>query len=107
VRVPIACTLTVDEQPDRLDEWRTFLATHVVAADLAPTLARLKLHAGDEAVLAAADLAQREKQCCAFFEFNIRLDGTGRWLTIGVPDDAAPVLADFVGLLPERLRTSQ
>ena len=104
MRVPIACTLTVDEQPDRVEEWRAFLATRVEAVEAEPTVARLKLRAGDEAVLEAADLALREKQCCAFFEFNIRLDATGRWLVVGVPDDAAAVLADFVGLLPERLR---
>ena len=104
MRVPIACTLTAEDQPDRLDEWRAFLTTHVEAAELLPTLARLKLRVGDEAVLVAADLSLREKQCCAFFEFNIRLDGAGRWLTIGVPDDAAPVLAGLVGLLPAGLR---
>jgi hypothetical protein len=106
VRVPIACTLTAEDQPDRLEEWRTFLATHIDVAELAPTVARLKLRAGDEAVLVAADLALREKQCCAFFEFNIRLDGTGRWLTIAVPDDAAAVLAELVGLLPGEVPTS-
>ena len=101
MRVPIACTLTAEEQPDRVDEWRAFLGTHVEAAELGPTEARLKLRAGDEAFITAADLALREKQCCAFFEFNLRLDTEGRWMTIGVPDDAAPVLADLVRFLPD------
>jgi hypothetical protein len=103
VRVPIACTLTVEEQPDRVDEWRAFLTTHVESAEVGRTEARLKLRAGDEAFTAAADLALREKQCCAFFEFNLRLDTNGRWMTIGVPADAAPVLADLLSLLPADL----
>ncbi|HZQ84412.1 MAG TPA: hypothetical protein VFA83_06230 [Acidimicrobiales bacterium] len=104
MRVPIACTLTAEQQPDRLGEWRAFLTTHVEAAELSPTQARLKLRAGDDAFITAADLALREKQCCAFFEFNLRLDTDGRWMTIGVPDDAAPVLADLLTLLPADLR---
>jgi hypothetical protein len=102
VRVPIACTLTA-EQPDRIEEWRTFLGTQVESAQLAPTQARLKLRGGDDAFTTAADLALREKQCCAFFKFNLRLDTDGRWMTIGVPDDAAPVLAGLVSLLPREI----
>ena len=105
MRVPIACTLTVEEQPDRVDEWRAFLTTHVESAELAPTEARLKLRSGDAAFTTAADLALREKQCCAFFDFNLRLDTDGRWMTIGVPDDAAPILADLLSLLPASLPT--
>ena len=105
MRVPIACTLTAEEQPDRLGEWKAFLGTHVESAELAPTEARLKLRAGDKAFTTAADLALREKQCCAFFEFNLRLDTDGRWMTIGVPDDAAPILADLLSLLPPSLPT--
>ena len=105
MRVPIACTLTVDEQPDRIAEWRTFFATHVAAVeDAASARARLRLAEGDDAVLAAADLAQREQACCAFFDFAIHLGADGRFLSVAVPDDAAPVLRDFLGLLPEHLR---
>ena len=105
MRVPIACSLTVEQQPDRLEEWRAFLGTHVEAAELGPTEARLKLRSGDEAFTTAADLALREKQCCAFFEFTLRLDTEGRWMTIGVPDDAGPILADLLSMLPAELRS--
>ena len=105
MRIPIACTLTADDQPGRLDEWRSFFATQVAAVELpAPDRARLRLADGSAAVLAAADLAQREKQCCGFFEFAIELGAQGRWLSVGVPAEAAPVLADLVDLLPARLR---
>jgi len=105
VRIPIACTLTADDQPGRLDEWRSFFATQVAAVELpAPDRARLRLADGSAAVLAAAALAQREKQCCGFFEFAIELGAQGRWLSVGVPAEAAPVLADLVDLLPARLR---
>ena len=104
VRVPIACTLTADEQPDRIEEWRQFLATEVTAVDRARGRARLRLAEDDDAVLAAADLAQREKRCCAFFDFAIELDGAHRWLAVTVPDDADPVLTELLTLLPEELR---
>ena len=105
MRVPIACTLTVQEQPDRIAEWREFFATHVSGIDeMAPAAARMRLADGDAAVLAAADLAQREQACCAFFDFAIQLRADGRYLSVAVPDDAAPVLHDFLGLLPEHLR---
>jgi hypothetical protein len=105
MRVPIACTLTAAEQPDRLAEWRTFFATHVAALESSSAReARFRLGSDDAAVLAAADLAQREQQCCAFFDFAIQLRADGRFLAVSVPEDAAPVLADFVGLLPESLR---
>ena len=61
--------------------------------------------AGHEAVLVAvADLAQREKACCGFFEFTIELQHDRRWLVIRTPSEAATVLSDFGSLLPEELR---
>jgi hypothetical protein len=105
MRVPIACTLTVEEQPDRIAEWRAFFATHVTALEeLTPAGAWLRLAEGDAPVLAAADLAQREQACCAFFDFAIQLRADGRFLAVAVPDDAGPVLHDFLALLPDSLR---
>jgi hypothetical protein len=65
---------------------------------------RFLLGASTVAVRDAADLAQREKACCSFFEFSIELDVASWWLVIRVPPEAAPVLADFAALLPASLR---
>jgi MerR family transcriptional regulator, copper efflux regulator len=97
-QVPIACSLSEEGLVDRVDEWRKLLTTAVTRVEAADTSARLLLHAGDDVLLRAVDLAEREKACCAFFEFGVALDADGRWLTVGVPEDAAPVLRDLLAL---------
>ena len=95
VEVPIACTLDGDAAGDRLEEWRAALAV-VDEVQVSEQVARLRMPGDDEAFLRLVDLAEREKQCCAFFEFSIDLDGERRWLRIGVPEEAAGILTAFV-----------
>jgi hypothetical protein len=98
-RVPIACTLTIEDAQDRVGEWRTFFITHtdqVAVRD--PTRAAVRLKPGDAALLAAADLAAREQACCSFFEFSIRINPHGRWLEVNVPEGAVLTLTDFISL---------
>ncbi|MCU1450789.1 MAG: putative MerR family transcriptional regulator [Acidimicrobiales bacterium] len=97
-QVPIACSLTEEGLVDRVDEWRQFLSTSVTTVDASDTSARLLLRGDDDVLLRAVDLAEREKACCAFFEFGLALDSDGRWLTVAVPDDAAPILRDLLSL---------
>jgi len=100
VPVPVACTLEADAAGDRVGEWRTFLATRVLEVRRDdPAVARLRLAAdrADETLLVAADLAQREKACCAFFRFSVDLEVDSRWLRVEVPADAVGVLDDFFG----------
>ena len=98
-RIPIACTLTVEDAEDRVGEWRAFFAAHTDVVEVrSPTEAAVRLRPGDEALLAAADLAGREKACCSFFAFSIALTEDARWLQMAVPEDAAPILSDFVTL---------
>ena len=54
---------------------------------------------GDEVLLAAASLGQREKECCAFFDFTIALEADARWLCVAVPEGAEATLASFVDAL--------
>lgn len=91
-RIPIACTLTVDQAVDRGGEWQAFLADRVTDVERTAGAARLRLTGGDESLLAAADLAEREKGCCAFFTFSIELDGGARWLRVEAPAEAEPIL---------------
>ena len=98
-RIPIACTLTVDDAQDRVEEWRTFFAAHTDGVDVrSPTEAAMRLRPGDDALVAAADLAGREKACCPFFTFSIGLTEDARWLQVAVPEGAAPALSGLVGL---------
>jgi hypothetical protein len=104
VEIPIACTLGKEQASDRLEEWRHFLGSSIEAADPAgPDRLRLRLDPSPETLIAAVDLARREKSCCGFFEFSIDLQPDGNWLVVGVPPDAAAILADFSRLVPQVL----
>jgi hypothetical protein len=105
VHIPIACTLTSEAAHDRVDEWRQFFARSVTAAaSTSRHESRFRLDGSPQALHDAVDLAQRETACCTFFEFSIQVEAEARWLVVRVPLDASAVLADFVGLLPHRLR---
>jgi hypothetical protein len=101
--VPIACTLGASEVPDRLAEWQAFFREHVEASDgigSRPQLRlRLRLRGSDAALLAAASLSGREKECCSFFDFSIELGARDRWLVVDVPPGAEDVLASFAETL--------
>ncbi len=40
-------------------------------------------------------LAQREKACCGFFEFDLAIDADRARLLVSVPDEATDVLDEF------------
>ena len=94
--VPIACTLTADELPARLDEIR----------DLSRHALRAKTTTGTHAVLSfypAADVRDRlaaivaaESKCCAFLTMQLADEPDAITLTIDAPDDAEPVLAELL-----------
>lgn len=105
VRIPIACTLDPPQAEDRLGEWREFLQSGVESVERGAAFVRLELSRADQSLLQAADLAQREKSCCAFFGFRIELDASTRWLRIEVPDDGRAVLDELLHLMPEHLRS--
>ena len=98
--MPIACSLTAAAADDRIDEWRSFLAASVDAAERTSPQ-QLRMHLASSTVLAAAvDLAQREKACCEFLEFSIGIEADALWLWVQVPAEASLVLDDFARLLP-------
>jgi hypothetical protein len=97
-RVPIACSLEAVDATTRVGEWRTLMATQVVEVIRTPGSVRLRLGDGHDALLVAADLARREKVCCAFFDFTVALLPEGVWLVVEAPDEAASVLDDLASL---------
>ena len=80
---PEACSLPLADQPGRVAEWDTLFADAV--CDVSPIEGGVRVVV-DRAVAspaAVADLADRESQCCSFFEFavvvgdrSLRLDVT-------------------------------
>jgi anti-sigma-K factor RskA len=97
--VPIACSLDATSLGERADEWRGLVASSVTAVQADATAVRLVLAPSDAALTAAVALAQREKQCCAFFDVSLSLEADRRTLVLAVPEGAEDVLAAFVALL--------
>jgi hypothetical protein len=97
--VPIACSLDAVSLGARADEWRALVASSVDSVQFDDTAVRLVLRQSEAALTAAVALAQREKQCCAFFDVSIVLEADRRTLVLAVPDGAEEVLAAFVALL--------
>jgi hypothetical protein len=98
MRVPIACTLSVEEGPTRLEEWRTMLARVAAGADRpAPTDLAFRIRDDARAELGAlVDLVRREVTCCAFFEFSLQVTAAAVTLRVTVPPDASAILDEFV-----------
>jgi anti-sigma-K factor RskA len=96
---PIACSLDAGSLADRVEEWRALVATSVVALEAEPRAVHLVLEPSDAALVAAVELAQREKQCCTFFDVAIHIGAQQRTLSLGVPDGAEEAMATFVAML--------
>jgi hypothetical protein len=99
--VPIACTLSGDAWTERIAEWQSFYRSAVTETEVSPGSVRLRLAASDAVLVAAVSLSQREKECCAFFDFAIAMDAHDRWLVARVPPDAEAVLDSFICMLAE------
>lgn len=95
---PIACSLDAQGLADRAEEWRALVASSVTSVDAAPTVVHLVLRSSDRALTAAVALAQREKECCPFFDVALDIAADRRTLSFRVPEGAEAVLADFVAL---------
>ncbi len=97
--VPIACSLDAGGMAERVSEWRALVATSVVAVDAERTAVHLVLAPSESALVTAVELAQREKQCCPFFDVALDIAAQQRTLSLRVPDGAEEVMATFVAML--------
>lgn len=96
---PIACSLEAGALADRVEEWRALVATCVVSVEAGPTAVHLVLQPSDDALVAAVELAQREKQCCPFFDVTVGIEAQERTLSLRVAEGAEEVMARFAALL--------
>jgi hypothetical protein len=99
--VPVACELDAAGLAERVEEWRALLGASVVSVSTGPTAVRLVLVDTERALVAAASLAQREKQCCPFFDVHIEIEADRRTLVLSVPDGAEEALASFLAAVRE------
>ena len=103
MQIPIVCSLSSTDLAERVDERKDFFTTTVEAVERAYGSVRLRLARSEPALAAAASLAEREKECCAFFEFSLELGTDGWWLRIAVPSEAQAILDELVSLVPTSL----
>ncbi len=97
----MACNLDDQAAVTQLEEWRAFLAGPTVTRQrVSPTELALRLAEGPAQLEKVVRLAQREKACCPFFDFTLRIGAEALILTISVPEEAAMLLDQFAA--PQR-----
>jgi hypothetical protein len=96
---PIACSLDASSLGSRAEEWRALVAWSVSSAEVDGRAVRLVLRDTDADLTAAVALAQREKECCPFFNVSITIEADRRTLVLAVPEGAEDMLAAFVDLI--------
>jgi MerR family transcriptional regulator, copper efflux regulator len=92
--MPIACTLTGGDQADRIEHWRRLLTN---ALGHTPLDGGIRIGLPTALAGEVAELAAAEQQCCAFFDFTLRLAGGELNLEVRAPASAAPLLAELFG----------
>jgi len=97
MKVPIACSLPDDAARGQVGEWHELLATSVAVDRTSPTEVSVRLRAEPSLLVAAIQLAQREKACCPFFDFTLRIEAEAFILHVNAPEDAARLLDGFTG----------
>ena len=99
VPVPIACSLDAAALGTRAEEWRALVASSVSSVEADGCVLRLVLRDGDAVLTTAVALAQREKECCPFFDVSLALEADRRTLVLAVPAGADEALGAFVDLI--------
>lgn len=92
--VPIACTLSADQIPDRLDDWSNLLGVSPRLAIDGGVRVGLDDHID---VAEVARLAAAEQGCCRFFSFRLTIDERGAGLEITAPPDAVDIVHTAFG----------
>jgi hypothetical protein len=99
MRVPIACTLSESAARNQIGEWRTVVARSVVAVERrSSSSVSMTLQADLVGLTELVKLAQREKACCGFFEFDLAIDADRVRFRVTVPEEASDVLDEFAQL---------
>lgn len=99
---PVACNLSgiPGALAGRLEEYRRLFGQHLAGRSRTADGIRFRFRARPGVDDWVRDLARREKECCAFFEFTVTADSQEvRWDAAVADDDAArQVLAGFYRL---------
>ncbi|HEX8123098.1 MAG TPA: hypothetical protein VF549_17740 [Solirubrobacteraceae bacterium] len=103
--LPIACSLTAAELPDRLREIASIGRDALLDARVAPGRATLRFAARPGIRDRLDALVAAESACCAFLTFEVREDDAQIVLDIRGPEEGQLVLGELAGaFLPGALR---
>jgi MerR family copper efflux transcriptional regulator len=95
-QAPIACSLTEDERPERLEAW-VGLAGQATRRQTVSGGVRLDFEPSAQTAARLADLAAREATCCRFFSFRLGVEADRLWFEVRAPEDAQEVVTALFG----------
>lgn len=96
VPVPIICNLNAGAAHRQVDQWHDLLSRASTGTErLAATEVSVRLVDDPDLVASVIALSRREKACCPFFDFALRIETEALTLHVGVPDDAVSLLDDL------------
>lgn len=94
--LPLACSLTATELPQRLDEIAELGRAALVDAWAEEARAELRFAAGAGVRERVEAIVAAESKCCAFLTMAVTAESDTVVLTIDAPDGADTVLAELV-----------
>lgn len=95
--IPIACTLTGAQMPERLAEIAAIGRDSLVSVEDALAVPVLLFRDDSQTRERLEAVVAAESRCCAFLKLDLREDFDGLRLTISGPNAAAPIVSDLVG----------
>lgn len=91
----IACSLDPDRVSGRVEDWNRVLARSASRSEIE---GGVRVHFDHDAdIVALAELAEAEQDCCSFFRFDIGIGPDGVSLDITGPEEARDVIASVFG----------
>jgi hypothetical protein len=99
VELPVACSLTADEQADRAGELRELAGRALAERRREPGRVVLSFKAGPGVEKQVEDLARRERECCPFLKISVARDEDLVALSIGAGPDSDAALDAFYDLV--------
>jgi hypothetical protein len=104
---PIVCDMTTapDTESDRIAEYRRLFSEALAGRErTSPEQIRYRFRTATGVEAWVRDLAAREKACCAFFAYEITVEGDEVFWDLAVPgNDMARAMLDEFYALPDNL----
>ena len=94
--VPISCTLTPDELPERMAQIAALGADALISAQVTGRHAVLRFQASAGTRERLATIVAAEAKCCAFLTMRLDVETDAVVLRIDGPEGTAPILRDMV-----------